>query len=431
MRILVALFLVLAFSLDARPPRHYRQYPVGPMRTITEFQTPLGVLSGAGGTSTASTGIVFTGTQSNRLTVGASTVNFIGSISPAVNICSDSFVVIALYFANKSNIVNASSLSLVLGNNVTNYFAYSIQGSINDTLLGRKGAWGYYGFDLRKFSRTGTPNCALIDSVVIAAAAVAATQDTIYLGGVYTYPPRIHKARMAISCDDNYNSCWTYLDRKMDSVNGRWTAFVNVDRFGIAGCISVQAMMDLYRSGGRFDIGNHLSTHDTAGLRSVDSAYKLVKGGYDFIRGLGVKGPSIVATPYGSKSYAMDSMMRVSGFVDLVRGTANLTDGEPQYYWDPYSARSWILFSNTLTLAAAKAALDTLIANNGIGIGVMHEIVTDASTGSTKWAQSDWSAFMDYAAAKVALGLLEIVSVGDLMELTGGVGPMRRMGKGY
>lgn len=429
MRIYIAVFLLLSIT-SGRPIKHYRQPPLIQGTTITTFQSPMSIFAGTGGTSTASPDTVFAGTNSNKITFGnASQVTFIGAMTP-VNVCSDSFIRVHIFFKNKAAVANLSSMSLIIGNNTSNYRAFSIGYKINDTLLSTNwGRWQNYAFILRKFSTVGSPNCATFDTIGIAAQAKATTQDTAFIGGVYTYAPRIAKATMIVTNDDNDSSWFAWGHKKMDSLHYHYTAFVTVDRFGIPGCISAAAMNSLYLSSGIFEVGSHLNTHDTAGIRTVDSTYRLVKLWWDFSGRWGWRGRTLLALPYGSKNRAMDSMMRVSGIVDFVRMTANDADGEAQQFNDSYSAAAWIILGNSITLAQAKANLDSLILNKSVGILICHEIVTGGTTGSTYWAQSDFSAFMDYAKTKVDAGTLVIQSLGEWMKASYSPPPVRRSGR--
>lgn len=409
------IWLLLVFcSLAQARTVHYRE--VDPTwHVVTEFQINTTVLSGAG-TSTTAAGLTYTGVQSNQLTFGTATVTYLIRVSPAVNVCADSFISVVYHVANKSRTTNVSAAVVALGNNLTNYKAYEYgSANVKDTGQTHYGYWSRWNGTLQKFSTTGTYNCAAVDSLVLTFAAVAG-QDTVTMGGVYTYAPRIDKATLIWTVDDGYLRTIQNLNPTFESYGMGWTAFLNFGTLGTSPFASIAVIDSVWRRG-YMRIESHWNLHDTLPLLTTDSCMRSLAVNHNSIYGQGWGTPNITATPYGAITRAEDSALRLSGMSDFNRSIASNNEGEPQQFANPYSMKVHIFLGSTTTLTQAKAKVDAAIAAKTTMLVLIHDICVGCagSLTSTTWDKDTAIAFVNYVQTKVVAGGLQTLPLEDYL----------------
>lgn len=437
MKIISLLLLCLSITW-ARSPLRYRQRPIPVQTTLSSFQTNMSVLVGSGGTSTSNTTQIWTGTQSTKLIVGSTLVQFITSF-PATNICADSFFRVTFFVQSKTAATNINAFQLAIGNSVTAYKSYGgMTAAASDSLQMWWPGWNHIYIPRRRMATTGSYNCASVDTLIIVLQAKTATTDTITMGQVTSYAPIYPRAVLIPNWDDGYTSALQYGIGKMDSLRTlgnnplqyRSTLMLQMPLLGTAGHMTAAGVDSAVRRGA-VDIGNQNTADDTLPFRTLDSAVNTMTHNWEMIRGRGWPGANLYSYSFGAKSHAIDSAFRLTGKVDCQRLSVNNSEVEPQQFGDVNSIRFFQALTGTLTVAEAVASVDSLITYKGVGVMIGHILSTDGSTGSSIWKQAFYSAFMDSVKVRVDAGLLDVKSLGDWFETYGrGFSPSRRSGFG-
>lgn len=424
---------ILALSLvSARAPKRLKE-PAQAFNSITTFQTNSTHPVVAGSSSFSNTTHIWSGAQSNTLTVGSASMNVFYQTLPAQkNICADSFFRVSFRFTNKANIMNLNSLTLYVANNGTNLISYEAGSfSIRDTGETYPGEWQHLYLMRKQFTTIGTYNCATVDTIAIGFRAQTGTFDTITLGEVASYPGRYGKATMIIHEDDQWLSWLTDGVPKLDSLGYKHTIYVNTGRLGVVN-FSNFSQLDSLRNRGLCDFGSHLYQHDTATAIPLDSLKVSLTRNRDFMIAAGWDSPRRFAYPFGLHNLRIDSAMRAWDMVDFARLT-NSSIGEPSVIGNnPFSQRTYVSLGNTVSLADGTALVDSLVSRRAVGIFLFHQIgpVGCTEDGNT-WCKDKFLAFMNHVKTKVDAGTLQVLSQGQYEEkYGGGFSPSRRNGTG-
>jgi hypothetical protein len=432
--------LLLPVLVLGRAPIRLKQYPVA-ARALTQFQANSSIFNGTGGSSTSNTNNPWAGAQSNLLTAGpSSTVIFSQTVSPAANICNDSFVKVTFRIDNKNNVVNHNRLDLYLLNDASNFITYEFGSfGIRDTNLTYWGEWAQYNVSLKKFVQTGAFNCASVNLAAVGLRAQTGTQDSITMGEIAVFPRRNPIATVVWNEDDQWDSWRRNGASVLDSVCQDYTESLNGSRAGVTNFSSeVQLDSMFFRSAcSKPDFGPHLWAHDSITDYTVDSALGSIRHSQDWIRGHGWCQPGrcavrYLALPYGKKARPIDSVLRHSDLVDAIRLTKGAGDGESQQWNDIYAMRVVTSLGNNIDTTAAKQIVDTLIAHKTIGIFLIHQIgAVGCTEDANTWCADHWLSLVRYVQTKVAAGTLKVKRISDvLQQYGGGVGPGRRAGIG-
>lgn len=427
-----SLIPILALSLvSARAPKRLKD-PTQTFNSITTYQTNSTFAPATSASSSSNTTHIWSGTQSNTLTVGdASTALFFQTLPAQKNICADSFFRVSFRFTNKANIMNLNALTLYVGNNSSNLISYEAGSfSIRDTGETYPGEWQQLYLMRKAFTTTGSYDCATVDTVAIGIKAQPGTVDTITIGEVASYPGRFRIATMIIHEDDNWLSWLTNGVPKLDSLGYKHTTYVNVGRIGLSN-FSNFAQLDSLRKRGLCDFGSHLFIHDDATTISLDSLKRSLIRNRDFMIQAGWDSPRRFAYPFGAHNLRIDSAMRAWDMVDFARLTNS--GSEPQVIGNnPFSQRVFTSVGSGITTADGLALVDSLVARKIAGIFLFHAIGPVGCTpdGNT-WCKDQFLTLMNHVKTKVDAGVLQVLSQGQWEEkYGGGFSPSRRSGIG-
>lgn len=393
-----------------------------PIDTITAFQVNATIFSGIGGTSASDLVNIYTGTQSNRLSVAATTVLFQETISPAKNICADSTFGVTFYMKNKANTTNNNVFQLYIGTNTSNYWTYDFAFAARDTNITYYGnGFVTYTIIKRKMTVVGSPTCSNTGVVIIGLKGQTATVDTVTLGAVIGYTTRLTKGIVILTIDDQWKS---FADsggfHEFDTRGYPYGMFINNDLLGAANKLNKASIDSIHALFPNVDIYPHFPLHDTLNTLTADSITRGLARGYNFCNNNGYKGCSIFAVPFGSVSQnrMVDSVIRFCGYIDFCRLTLGNTLGEAPNYYNKYAVRAIFGLGNAITEAQAEAVINDVILSKTVGIIYGHKLGLTAIDGNT-WAAGDWRTFCAFLQTKVDAGLLSIMSWTQFLQATG------------
>jgi len=363
------------------------------------------------------------------LTAGpSSSVLFLQTLAAPINICADSFVRVTFHVPNKTNVLNNNRVDLYLANNASNYITYEFGSFGMDTNYTRYGHWSQYNLIRRKFTTAGTFNCAAVDTVIITLRAETATQDTITFGEVATYGPRLPKATLIFTADDQWRSWFTLGQYKLDSLGYPSTVFLNGGLLGATNKLTEREMDSIYARG-LIDVGSHLWVHDSSTVISNDSLMASIKKNWEFIRRKRWRGATLLAWPYGVVNRERDSIARASGVVDFIRSVKGNSDGEAQAMGNPYFVRDLTFLAAGVTAANVTAIIDDMVLSKSVGLLGTHALCTGCTPDANTWLQSDFITVLAHIKTKVDAGTLQVMGWSDYLEqYGGGFPPGRRAG---
>ncbi len=429
----VFLFVLIAGAALARAPRHSNDVRVSGLHVLTQFQTNMTVFSGINGQTASNTVNVWAGTQSNRISVNsAADVIFQTTISPAANVCADSFVRVQYYQNSQANKLFMGKFKLYLATNTSNYISYDFGFAAKDTTKDRFGYWNQYNIPKRKFTATGTYDCTAINTVLVEILGTGGA-DTVTLGEVSTFGPPIPKAVLIFTVDDQWSSFQTEGGGAYLSANGmRYTNFINPGLIGAANKLSESFLDSLYKNH-LADMSPHLWLHDTVAALSADSFRADYRRSYDYIRGhawYGAEG--LFALPFGTINRSQDSVMRAIPTVDACRIVAGNAEGEVPGYFNPYAVRTVAALATGTTLAAVKTGITDVARNKTVGIFLVHKLCAACVLDANTWLTADFDSLVVFTKREVDSGNVVVQSWGDYMRQTGGgYGSARRVGIGH
>lgn len=431
-RTLLALLTLVALA-DALAPVRFRDKALA-LNSMLEFQSLPTLVSGTGGDAVADGSEPFTGTQSVRLTAGPSSTPLWVWAIPSTNICSDSFIEVTLRLPNQANTLNLSRIDLYLGNNLTNFKTYEFGSfDVRDTGITFAGEWTRVRFPLRRFTQTGTLNCATVDTIAIGHRAQPGTQDTISIARVARYPKRDDVAVLLIHEDDNWLSWYTLATPTLKALGLKSDVAVNGGRAGQANFMTRDDLSALCGAG-LTRYMNHGWMHDSITDMSLDSVRGWFGRNSDFISsfGRGCDESRIGVLPFGKHSRAVDSAVRAQGAIDYMRTTKGASQGEAQNFNSPYAMRLALSFGVGIDTTTAKIVIDSLVAQRTAGIFLFHQICSACTPADANTWRQDWFIIvMNYVQTQVLAGRLRVMHTGEyLQQYGGGFGPARRAGIG-
>lgn len=433
-RALLVLLSLVAWS-EARGTYRYQDRPLS-LHILVDGKTLPTLASGTGGTVTADLGFPLSGTQSVRLTAGSASLVRWAFTFTSTNICNDSFIEVTFRSPSQASVLNLNTLEMWLGD-FTNFLKYEFGSfDIRDTGVTYAGDWAQVRFPIRRFTPGGTYDCTAATRIMLGLKAQTATPDTISIARVSSYPKRDETGILLIHEDDEWQSWYDYAVPTLIALRLKSNIFVNSGRIGVTNFMSWAEVQNLCGMGGLFKLSNHGLFHDSITDLTLDSAHTWLSRNAANIRtfGRGCDETSIGAYPFGKHSRLIDSAMRawkgMEGMPDYMRLTKGAGAGEAQNFNSPYAMRVVSSLGNTVDTTAAKAIVDTLVAQRTAGIFLFHQICQGCtpSDGNT-WRQDWFISLMNYVAAKVAAGQLRVMTTGEyLQQYGGGFGPLRKMG---
>lgn len=245
--------------------------------------------------------------------------------------------------------------------------------------------------------------------------ATSITLDDLRYGWIGT--PKI-----IITFDDGLDGVYDYAYPTMAGNGQKGTVYVNSDRVGAAGKITLANLQTMYAAG--WDIGNHGANHLQLSDISGATLDTEVNGCYDYLIANGfTRSAKYYAYAYGDYGTPPD-------WTKIAKVSENHVLGRSIQSWESFGAYAgpflnqgdpnvnmtfmlpWYEIRHTTSLAISKTVIDWIIAKGSIGIFGMHNIV-DAEPGSYEWNSDDFQEWSDYIKTKSDLGLVDVITMND------------------
>jgi hypothetical protein len=272
-------------------------------------------------------------------------------------------------------------------------------------------------------SKTGPVTQANVSQGKIRINKSAGTAGTVYLSWMGTMP--IESAKVLWTADDGYDEWYSWL---MPTASGYNIPFaLGFDRYYVSTsqpnfmteaqvrlmAADTTGLFEMYPHGtnniGNTDVGAaaYLANDDATwawlqslGVKNARTYHPYVKGQFDetTVAGMKARGVSLCRTVAGAVSPGRTFKPSIA---NTQQADSNLR------------MPIGLSLESGVTLATAKAAIDTAISTGSTLIIMSHEFVTSGVTG-LQWLQSDTAALMEYAAAKERSGLLQNIKASQL-----------------
>lgn len=158
--------------------------------------------------------------------------------------------------------------------------------------------------------------------------------------------------------------------------------------------------------------GDYLGLH---GVARWDTNTALIASDAAALAALGID-TKHAAYPEGQIGYGTDWQATETALTAVGVETARLAGGASptlRTVGDPLALTSYPL-NNTMSLAQAKAAVDTAISSGGTVIFYGHKF--DAAADSLTWVTSDWQSLLDYIKQKRIEGSLDVSTIAEWWE---------------
>jgi hypothetical protein len=417
-----AVFVFFYVGAFAKPMPHYQQLPLQNELSLTKFQTPATSFSGTGGSSTVDSVHLLDKTARNQITAGnASLARYVKVLSPAVNMCADTFGVrLTFYAKDKNQVMNLNSLEVWLSNSAGGSRRLEFGSfDIRDSGLTYWGDWATVWEPFKRFGVFGTFDCSAVDNVVVGLRAQTGAQDTITFGEIAVYPKQDSVATFIINEDDEWDGWRQYAIPTLQSFGWKHTMFINYGRLGQTN-FTTKAQIDSLYTAGLLEPGNHLYIHDTASSLTIDSLKTSIVNNQQLICAAWECTP-FLAWPFGAHSRADDSLVRSLGYFDFARLTKGNSFGEPQRI-APFAAKLALAFGNNTDTTAAKALIDTVIAYKSVGIFLFHQICNGCTPADGNTWRQDWFiSTMNYLKTQVDAGRAQVLTLKQYTSRYGGL----------
>lgn len=250
-----------------------------------------------------------------------------------------------------------------------------------------------------------------------------ATGQVLRVGGVFQGGKA--KANVMLCFDDQYDSVWT-LFNVLRSRGIRASLGVISSKVGTSGRLTLDQLKQIYDWG--WDLCPHSVTHPAgglAGLSEADALYELQESrDYLISNGLSRTADCFFWPQNAYVSSAgvdLVALARSVGYM-MARGSTRRDLPTAQGIDNPMRLPSADFGGRTL--AQAKSLIDSAIMYGQTNIFYGHKLVgtaTSPASGGTppvdtlEWNYSDYVAFADYLASKIAAGLVNDITISDLM----------------
>lgn len=250
-----------------------------------------------------------------------------------------------------------------------------------------------------------------------------ATGQMLRVGGIFQGGKA--KANVLLCFDDQYDSVWTIFNI-LRARGIRASLGIITSRVGTAGRSTLDQLKEIYDWG--WDLCSHSVTHPAgglAGLSEADALYELHESRDYLLRNGLSRTADCFVWPQNAyvSSVGVDlvALARSVGY-RMARGSIRRDLPTAQGIDNPMRLPSADFGGRTL--AQAKSIIDAAILYGQTNIFYGHKIVgtaTSPASGGTppvdtlEWNHSDYVAFADYLAGKIAAGLVEAITISDLM----------------
>ena len=247
---------------------------------------------------------------------------------------------------------------------------------------------------------------------------------TLYLTDI----AELEKSRPMIlfTADDGYDEWYTWLKDQAILYRVPWALGIDKSYIGTAGFMTAAQVEEMNALDSEiFQFYSH--GKNNKGYSDVGAAAyvaNVIECG-EFLKGLGVTDP-YTYHPYvkGQRGDDLDTLMLSAG-VKIARLAVGVT-GEtykPKVMDRLYGShprlkmRIGLSLESSITLSAAKTAVDNAIAVGGVLNIMAHEFVSSGATG-LQWTYADTIALMVYASKKRNAGLCDLISAKTLDKVT-------------
>lgn len=230
--------------------------------------------------------------------------------------------------------------------------------------------------------------------------------------GQYAIIPRT-RPKIIITFDDGVDECYSSVwpEAKNRGIKTNFAIYSSVidttDYMTSANLTTMQA--DSYAEFVNHSLNGDQFTSDLAGDVPQMTENAVDQREWMLNRGLGNNiSRSIFVYPGGQHNGALIDSLRNAGFLAARAAHRNNTTWAPIYGADNPRLMSiplTIELSNVTTLAQAKTKLDSAIRDGTTCIVMGHKL--GGAADSLTWVTSDYTDFLDYVAAKKALGLID------------------------
>jgi peptidoglycan/xylan/chitin deacetylase (PgdA/CDA1 family) len=371
---------------------HLSRQPTTSDTLITAFQSPTGfAIVSANGSQANDTVNYVRGTQSLKITtngLGNPATSQKSNISPTIDLTGKNVKIRVM--ADKP--VNISQLYVYFSsdNIVANWF--TVKPSNYITVL-KPNVWTTLTFSQgRDTQTTGTPNIAAINSIAVRVQDDATTAVNLNIDEI-SYFDQPSKGIVTFTFDDNKITQFTAAKPALDKYDYPATVYTIPSKVGTSTYMSLSQLINLRSVG--WDISNHTQTHPyLTSLTDAQIEAEFYQSKQWFIQNGFTKGASDMALPHGD--YNDDHVLPIARkYFRSVRTINHQVETYPAA--TPYKLRTFYILSTT-TLASAKAAVDTCIANKEWLIFTFHSI-ENPTTAPESWLPTDFQALVDYVAS--------------------------------
>jgi peptidoglycan/xylan/chitin deacetylase (PgdA/CDA1 family) len=236
---------------------------------------------------------------------------------------------------------------------------------------------------------SGTPDWATVNNIIFRLTAVNGTTPSIWVDDLTVYE-EAKKPIISFVFDDGWESQFTVARPKLDEYGYKATAYIIPSGIGAANTFTQDHVDSLARND--WDISGHnLTNLGTLTLTQVEADVRDTK---TYLSTHGYKGSDHYAYPNGVANEAIKAI--VQRYFTTGRNINRISQSSS--YVSPMNINSYQVYQS-ISLVAAKAAVDAAIANNEWLILGFHDIKTTAAI-NIEWPTADFNDLVDYIATK-------------------------------